>query len=930
MRRSVCWGTLRRAAPMPSRRDRACTVTAPAPPVLEVPPPAPRAPQAAEVLAKLRALIAQALYLTPDDIDDTAGFMDLGLDSILAVEVAKSINDTFGTDLQATRLFDHPNVAALAAHLVERLSEGDEPAAVAVDERLVEEVADFVRARLAEALGIDAAEVASDQPLDSLGVSPEIAARGAGRAEPALRRRARPGRACAAAAICARSFSWWPAGSARAPEEPAAAEPVVRGTRSCRPAARAGCCGAGGHAARSPASSPICLFVEPDALDPDLPLAELGLDIVLATELADRLVYHFGEDAPGPRAILTAPGLRQLAALAGSPAGRAVTGAAACRRRAAAPARAADDEQKVAVVGIACRYPGAPDKDAFWRLLVEGRSGIGQVPAWRWRQEEAEARLQTPEQRSAVRWGGFIDGIDRFDPLFFNLSPRDAALMDPQQRLFLEEAWHAFEDAGLTREQLQGSRCGVFIGVGQGDYSRLLPEDDDRLTGQLLLGNTCSILTSRISYLLDLKGPSVALDTACSSSLVAADMGMRAIREGRCDTALVGGINLMTTPQMLVMTAASGMLAPDGRCKTFDDRADGFVAGEGIGLLVLKRLDRARRDGDRIYGIVRASGTNQDGKTSGITAPNAKAQEALEVEVWEGAGIDPAGLGLIEAHGTGTRLGDPIEIDALSRAFKRVASRPSRCAIGSVKTNIGHTLAAAGAAGLIKALLALHHRTIPPSLHYERPNRHIDFEATPFRVATRAEPWRERRLAAVSSFGFSGTNAHLVIEGVEAPPAAAPASGKPQLLLVSARDEESLGRQAARLAAGLAQDRPRLEDVAHTLGCRRTHHEWRAAIVASSLDEALAALRALAEGRTHPSVVGPRKVLRASEAPSGASGLRAAAESWAAGGPVPRALLGEGRFVDLPLTAFARLRCWPERPASRRGAAISGSRPRIR
>ncbi len=762
-------------------------MTAPPPPVLEVPPPAPRAPQAAEVLTKLRALIAQALYLTPDDIDDTAGFMDLGLDSILAVEVAKSINDAFGTDLQATRLFDHPNVAALAAHLVERLSEGDEPAAVAVDGRLAEEVADFVRARLAEALGIDAMEVATDQPLDGLGVSPEIAAR----ALDALNRRfgvaldlGELGRCRDLRAVILMVASR----IGQAADEPAAAEPVFAvPALPPQPA----------PAAAVPAAMPLVareladlLFVEPDALDPDLPLAELGLDIVLATELADRLVYHFGEDAPGPRAILTAPGLRHLAASLGrpllqpSPEPQPVVAEPPLRESWA-------DEQKVAVVGIACRYPGAADKDAFWRLLVEGRSGIGQVPAWRWRQEEAQARLQTPEQQSAVRWGGFIDGIDRFDPLFFNLSPRDAALMDPQQRLFLEEAWHAFEDAGLTRDQLQGSRCGVFVGVGQGDYSRLLPEDDDRLTGQLLLGNTCSILTSRISYLLDLKGPSIALDTACSSSLVAADMGVRAIREGCCDTALVGGINLMATPQMLVMTAASGMLAPDGRCKTFDDRADGFVAGEGIGLLVLKRLDRARRDGERIYGVVRATGTNQDGKTSGITAPNAKAQEALEIEVWEGAGIDPAGLGLIEAHGTGTRLGDPIEIDALSRAFKRVASRPSRCAIGSVKTNIGHTLAAAGAAGLIKTLLALHHRTIPPSLHYERPNRHIDFEATPFRVATQAEPWRERRLAAVSSFGFSGTNAHLVIEGVEAPPAAAPASGKPQLLLVSARDEES-------------------------------------------------------------------------------------------------------------------------------------------
>jgi len=921
----------------PSVADLAAYVRdAPGQPAAAIPTPHQPTPEAipqiaepaAPIISKLRQILAAALYVAPEDLDDHTGFADLGLDSILAVEVANKLNAEFGTDLQATRLYDHPTVQALAEHLADRQTR-----ITHVTETKDDPVLGFLCQRVAETLGTDISSIHPNTPLDRLSIGPEQAAHILSEIEQRFGCRLEPTevgscRDLSAVASLLRQRASMPAASSSAATERRPVVPLVK--------AQAGVSGnlAARQAQASPDDSSLLgqlrdalaglLLVPPQSVETHVPLVDLGLDRISAEELAGRLRQRLGANAPSARALLAASSLDALAreAVPAYPvSSEAVQPAASALSP--QPGTTAPADMDIAVVGIACRYPGAADKDAFWELLREGRSGITKVPAERWNPADHLAGLSRPEQREAVQWGGFVDGVDRFDPLFFNLSPREAELMDPQQRLFLEEAWHAFEDAGLSDRQLKGARCGVFIGAGQGDYSRHLPMDDPaQVTGQLLLGNTASVLVSRIAYLLDLRGPAVALDTACSSALVATEMGFRAIREGSCDLALVGGVNLMTTPQMHVMTAASGMLAADGRCRTFDDGASGFVPGEGIGLLVLRRLDHAQADTDRIYGVIRAAGTNQDGKTSGITAPSSTSQEMLELEVWRRFGVNPADFGYIEAHGTGTRLGDPIEIDALTRAFASRTRRRQDCPIGSVKTNIGHTLASAGAAGLIKTLLALYYGLIPPSLNFVTPNRHIDFANTPFFVPTAPLPWREHRLAAVSSFGFSGTNAHIVLAGAPSSVPVTDRSSGNSLFVLSGRDEPGLLRQAGRLAAFLRSEGRNLNpaDVAHTLALRRSHLECRLAVCAEDIEGLADALLALCEHRADARLIGPAKRRRDAAAPDPILIQRAATQTealveigkhWIEGSEIPwNTLLKKGMFVGLPGTVFAGMRCW--------------------
>jgi acyl transferase domain-containing protein len=375
---------------------------------------------------------------------------------------------------------------------------------------------------------------------------------------------------------------------------------------------------------------------------------------------------------------------------------------------------------EIAVVGLSGRYPGAADVRQFWRNLADGRAAIQTVPTERW---DAEAIYQ-PESRegytSVSKWGGFITGIDRFDSLFFNISPREAELMDPQQRLFLQEAWRALEDAGYHEGNLDGRKCGVFVGCKSGDYQTLLDIGRESEAAFIFMGNNESILAARIAYLLNLRGPALAVDTACSSSLVSIHLACESLLSGTCEIAIAGGAALMTTPVFHVLASKAGMLSGSDRCKTFDNAADGFVPGEGVGAVVLKPLAAALRDNDQIYAVIKGSAINQDGRTNGITAPSAPSQTALEREVYDRCGIDPDTLSYIEAHGTGTKLGDPIEIHALSDAFRAHTQRRRFCAIGSVKTNIGHALASAGIAGFTKLLLQLRHRQLAPSLNFEK------------------------------------------------------------------------------------------------------------------------------------------------------------------------------------------------------------------
>ncbi|MDQ0059017.1 type I polyketide synthase [Paenibacillus harenae] len=424
--------------------------------------------------------------------------------------------------------------------------------------------------------------------------------------------------------------------------------------------------------------------------------------------------------------------------------------------------------EAVAIIGIAGRFPGADNVHEFWNNLRDGVDSVTEVPRERWNIDDYYDPDPHAPGKTNCRKGGFLRDADQFDPLFFNISPREAAFMDPQQRLFLQEAWNALEDAGYTDMSLSGRKCGVFAGVAMGDYAKLLAEQGLETLGESFSGLATSILAARISYFLNLTGPSMAIETACSSSLVAIHQACQSLLSGDCDMALAGGVSLMLTPDLHIKSSMIEMISPSGKCRSFDAGADGAVFSEGVGVLVLKPLTKALEDSDPIYGVIKGSAVNQDGKTNGITAPSARSQTQLESDIYRKHYINPDEITYMEAHGTGTPLGDPIEIKALTESFELFTQRRQYCAIGSVKSNIGHASTAAGVISVIKVLLALKHGQIPPSLHFEQPNPHIRFEETPFYVNTRLMDWKvdggKPRIAGISAFGFSGTNCHMIIQ----------------------------------------------------------------------------------------------------------------------------------------------------------------------
>ena len=508
--------------------------------------------------------------------------------------------------------------------------------------------------------------------------------------------------------------------------------------------------------------------------------------------------------------------------------------------------------EPIAIVGIGCRFPGgAHDADSFWALVMERRDAVTEVPADRW----DVATLYDPDPlaagKTSNRWGGFLEGIDRFDAAFFGISPREAARMDPQQRLLLEVTWNAMEDAGLSPAGLAGRSAGVFVGVHShsADYWSLQARDRGGLDPYAGTGTSHSVLAGRLAYLLDLHGPTLAVDTACSSSLVAVHLACQALRAKECELALAAGVNVILTPEFTVAASRMQMLAADGRCKAFDARADGFVRGEGCGVVILKRLADALAAGDPIRAIIRGSGVNQDGRTNGLTAPSGPAQTGLIRSVLAAAGVAGREIGYVEAHGTGTPLGDPIEVEALAAALGGRGT-DERCYLGSVKANVGHLEGAAGIAGLIKATLAVQRGTIPPQAQFERLNPHIVLEGTGLAISTEPRAWPAGsglRRAGVSSFGWSGTNAHVLVE--QAPPASAPASPsqEPKLLAVSARSREALHEVVRRYRDFLPLSPDTLDDIAHAAALRRGHHPYRAAVVAGTNREAAAAFEALLE-----------------------------------------------------------------------------------
>ncbi|MFE6286676.1 SDR family NAD(P)-dependent oxidoreductase [Streptomyces sp. NPDC057877] len=548
----------------------------------------------------------------------------------------------------------------------------------------------------------------------------------------------------------------------------------------------------------------------------------------------------------------------------------------------------------VAVIGMAGRLPGSPDLTTYWNHLIEGHDLVAPGPV---------ERFGDPAPS-----GGFLDDILAFDAEFFAISPREAGLMDPQQRLFLEAGRQAVENAGIRPSSLAGSRTGVFVGATLSDYADLLGRKGERVAAHSITGHVQSVIANRFSYLLDLRGPSEVVDTACSSSLTALHRALGALEAGECDLAVAGGVNALFSPQWFDSLGQAGMLSPTGRCWTFDERADGFVRGEGVGVVVLKPLDRAVADGDPIRAVIRGSAVNHGGRAHSLTAPRPEAQAEVVVAALERAGVDPRGVSYVETHGTGTKLGDPIEIAGLTEAFDRLGARADTpwCHLGAVKANIGHLESAAGMAALLKVLLALEHRTLPPNPVGERANPHLRLDGTPFHVLREAQPWRPVDAqgaplplrAGISAFGFGGANAHLVVE--EPPPLTPfPAATEPHVLLLSAPDHGRLRAYAAVVRDELGRRRDDFAELAHTSVVAQEPMPARLAVVASSADQALTALDAYLDGRAAPG-------LHTDTSPSAPGGpeREALARRWAAGEAVSWPEDPHPRRVPFPARPF--------------------------
>jgi acyl transferase domain-containing protein/NADPH:quinone reductase-like Zn-dependent oxidoreductase/acyl carrier protein len=630
--------------------------------------------------------------------------------------------------------------------------------------------------------------------------------------------------------------------------------------------------------------------VEPRTIDAREGFTRYGLDSRGAIELTRQLGELLGEPLV-PTLIYEYPSIAALVRHLT----RGLRGEAS--PPAVSPGTSRDDEP-IAIIGMACRFPQAPDPRAFWRLIAAGVDATSDVPAERWNVERYYDPDATAPGKAIARRGAFLDSVDRFDPLFFGISPREAHDLDPQQRLALELGWEALEDAGIPAPALIGSRTGVFLGSMWHDWADLSHAHVDGMSSHRATGQSINLIANRVSYAFGLRGPSVMIDTACSSALVALQFACRSLWYGDATLALAGGVNLLLAPESMVFCSKFGGLSPDGRCKMFDARADGFGRGEGGGVVVLKPLSLARADGDRVLAIVRGTAVNNDGMSHGLTAPNPRAQEEVLEQAYRRAGVAPAQVHYVEAHGTGTFLGDPIEARALGAVLGAGSGRPATraLAVGSVKTNIGHTEGAAGIAGLIKTVLAMEARAIPPNLHFDVPNPHIAFDELAVRVPKALEPWPAAddapALAGVSSFGWGGTNAHVVLEG--------PAPGPRWLGLGADRPEDlAIAARAVRDAAAAGHD-----EVATSTGAVRL------AVTARSRRELAAQLDGFLGGEPHTGLVtgraaGKRRVAFVCS-PLGSQWLGMGRQLMASE-PVFHAALARCDRAFLPLTGWSLL-----------------------
>ncbi|CAM3187981.1 SDR family NAD(P)-dependent oxidoreductase [Corallococcus sp. ZKHCc1 1396] len=706
-------------------------------------------------------------------------------------------------------------------------------------------------------------------------------------------------------------------------------------------------------------------------LDPEENLGAFGFDSVGLTRFAQLLSRRFSITVT-PTVFFAHSTLRDLRrhldethgpalrAQLSSTAPAAATGGDVARAAPVAEraSRAVSHDEPIAIIGMGGIFPGGPDLESFWHLLQESRSAITEIPASRWDWRTHYGANVPEERRSNTKWGGFIDGLDRFDARFFRLSPLEAEEMDPQHRLFLQTCWSTLENAGYAVQELSGKKVGVFAGVQFKDYEQLMTARG-RSSAHISTGNSHALLVNRVSYLLNLRGPSEAMDTACSSSLVAIHRAVQSLRSGECTMALAGGVSLMMDPFTFVGTSKLGVLSSEGRCKTFDAEANGYVRGEGVGTVLLKPLSKALEDGDHIHAVIRATAVNHGGKAASLTAPNSRAQAELLVDAYERAGIEPETLTYLEAHGTGTALGDPVEVQGILEAFQTLATRRGRalsethfCALGSVKTNIGHLEPAAGIAGVLKVVLSMTHQTLPGNPELRQPNPLLRLEGTPLYLLRQTQPWVAPRDAAgtvlprragISSFGYGGTNAHVVLEeAMPSLPETRPGQPGPQVFTLSARTPAQLQAYAGRFAEHLRHERATLSHEAafanllFTSQVGRSALKERLAVVVSTADALEAALRAFARGEPLPSHAfrgGPdAAAAEGTHFVTGEDALTALARNWVTGREVDWAAEWRTRVpgwkprrVPLPSYPFESSQHWfeqrtaapsPEAPAA--------------
>lgn len=611
--------------------------------------------------------------------------------------------------------------------------------------------------------------------------------------------------------------------------------------------------------------------VPASSIDPGAKFADLGVDSLLAADLASDMEQWLGARVD-PTLFWNLKTISALATHLGGQDDDRVDDATSVVNERYSQSQPGAQLDSIAIVGMGCRFPGKADSpDEYWRLLHEGAEAIGEIPRDRWNVEAHYDPDRNAAGKMYTRHGGFIENIDGFDASFFGITPREAADLDPQHRLLLEVAWESLEHACIAPSSLRDSETGVFVGLSSDDHAAIQRKNFAEIDAYKTLGSARSFAAGRVAYLLGLHGPVVQLDTACSSSLVAVYQACQSLQTGECNLAIAGGVNLMLSPATMIALCKLSALAPDGHCKTFDAAADGYVRGEGCGIVILKRMEDAIREGDTILATIRSASVNHDGASNGLTAPNGRAQEQLLRKTLHKARLAGRQISYVESHGTGTELGDPIELTAIDAIYDQNRTVDQPLYVGSVKPNIGHLEAAAGIAGLIKVVLMLQHRKIPPQRNFETPNPHVPWEDMALEVPTKLKPWPDadsRGIAAVSSFGVSGTNAHVILEAAPTPRLDGPlpdvsASSEGEnpaitmhLLALSAQSERSLQELAGRYAEHIvANPQQTVADICFTASTCRDHFKHRLAVIASSRGELLGKLRGFASDHDTSQVV---------------------------------------------------------------------------